>query len=164
MSKSESVLNIVGGLVLDDDGEFRKRDLWIQNGKFVTGESVNFQSTETKFADGKIIAPAYLDLKLNGAYGIDFSDVATVDEDLDVFGQKLYSHGIVAFLPTINATTQAFYRVLLPKLCKGHKGAEVLGAHADGPFLNPYLADGNHAEDCLKSFEGGTFKRSKSGK
>jgi N-acetylglucosamine-6-phosphate deacetylase len=50
-----------------------------------------------------IIAPGYIDLQINGAYGIDFTKHP---EQVDQAAKKLLQHGVTAFLPTVISSKQ----------------------------------------------------------
>lgn len=85
------------------------------------------------------IASGLIDLQVNGAGGVDLtsaSDPATV---LDQVARLLANHGVTAFCPTIVSSPRelilerlAAYR---PHAVAG--GAEVLGIHVEGPFIDP---------------------------
>lgn len=85
---------------------------------------------------GRYIAPGFIDLQLNGAFGLDF----TVDpHTIPAVAQNLPRYGVTAFLPTIItsppetvATAQAVWRNF-----SAEKSAKPLGLHVEGPFFNP---------------------------
>lgn len=59
---------------------------------------------------GRIVAPGFLDLQINGAYGFDFSEDSSVDADglswADRYRevrQKLITTGTTSFLPTMTS-------------------------------------------------------------
>lgn len=83
------------------------------------------------------IAPGLIDLQVNGAYGFDFTtDSRTVAE----VAQRLPTTGVAAFLPTIITSPLENYRRALRDVAEaahGADGAEILGVHLEGPYLNP---------------------------
>lgn len=90
-------------------------------------------------ATGLILAPGFIDLQINGAFGDDFTaDPASIWR---VAGQ-LPRYGVTSFLPTI--ITSPLERIaqaqqtLLAGRPAGFRGAEPLGLHIEGPFLNPH--------------------------
>jgi len=120
----------------------------MRDGKILDPSTTFFkeQTSPTWHLDcgGLIVAPGFLELQINGGYGIDFSEAAKdVNGELAAgikhVGQKLLSHGITAFCPTIISSDPATYRRLLPQVtvqpprvdCAG-----VLGAHLEGPFIS----------------------------
>ena len=89
-------------------------------------------------AGGRLIAPGFIDLQLNGAFGLDFT---AAPETLWEVGRRLPRFGVTAFLPTIItsplATVAAAQRVIQAGPPPGYAGAWPLGLHLEGPFLNP---------------------------
>jgi N-acetylglucosamine-6-phosphate deacetylase len=101
-------------------------------------------------ATGLVLAPGFIDLQLNGAFGIDF----TITPDrLWEAAAELPRHGVTAFLPTIIssplATISAARQALLAGPPPGFVGARPLGLHLEGPFLAP-ARRGVHDETFLR--------------
>ena len=96
------------------------------------------------------ITPGWIDLQVNGAFGFDFtSDSATAAE----VGARLPSTGVTAFLPTLITSPLAAYAPRLRDLERAAKeshGAEILGAHLEGPYLSPARA-GAHNPAYLRT-------------
>jgi N-acetylglucosamine-6-phosphate deacetylase len=89
-------------------------------------------------ATGLTLAPGFIDLQLNGAFGCDFTaDPATI---WDV-ATRLPRFGVTSFLPTIITsppeTVSAAQATLRKGPPPGFCGATPLGLHLEGPFLNP---------------------------
>lgn len=86
---------------------------------------------------GGLIAPGFIDLQINGAFGYDFTaDPASVAP----VAAGLPQHGVTAFLPTIITSPLETYPerlVALMAAATPNQGATVLGVHVEGPFLNP---------------------------
>ena len=89
-------------------------------------------------AAGRLLAPGFIDLQINGAFGLDFT---AAPETIWEVGARLSQYGVTAFLPTIItsplATVAAAQRVLQAGPPPGYAGATPLGLHLEGPFLNP---------------------------
>jgi N-acetylglucosamine-6-phosphate deacetylase len=89
-------------------------------------------------AHGMLLCPGFIDLQVNGAFGLDFTaDPATI---WDV-ARGLPRYGVTTFLPTIitsplEKTAQA-REVVLRGRPDDFAGATPLGLHVEGPFLNP---------------------------
>jgi N-acetylglucosamine-6-phosphate deacetylase len=93
---------------------------------------------ESRDARGLILAPGFLDLQVNGGFGLDFTaDPATIWQ----VATGLPRYGVTGFLPTIitspAATARAAQAVLREGPPPGWTGARPLGLHLEGPFLNP---------------------------
>ncbi|XP_055370880.1 N-acetylglucosamine-6-phosphate deacetylase [Condylostylus longicornis] len=137
-------------------------DLWIRNGKIINPEKVFFD--EKRAADikydckGCIIAPGFIELQINGGYGVDFShDVDTVEIGIETVAKGLLSTGVTSFCPTIVTSPKETYHRILPKIKKkqgGKHGATILGIHLEGPFINPNKK-GAHPENFILDFDHG---------
>src|SRR3712207_5086527 len=84
-----------------------------------------------------LILPGFVDLQVNGAFGV---DVATEASRIAELSQRLLSTGITAYLPTVISSPESLYEEVLPELAAAAggpaSGAEVLGVHLEGPFIN----------------------------
>ncbi|MBI4786047.1 MAG: N-acetylglucosamine-6-phosphate deacetylase [Chloroflexi bacterium] len=96
------------------------------------------------------IAPGLIDLQVNGAYGYDLTADSTTVAPL---AAKLPATGITSFLPTVITSPLESYSRLLrdfEQAAKGARGAQVLGLHLEGPYLNP-KAVGAHNLEYLRA-------------
>ena len=89
-------------------------------------------------AAGLILAPGFIDLQINGAFGDDFTaDPTTIWR----VAERLPRYGVTAFLPTIITSplekVAAAQRVVTEGDPHGFRGRAPLGLHVEGPFLNP---------------------------
>ncbi|KAM7038564.1 N-acetylglucosamine-6-phosphate deacetylase isoform 2-T2 [Acridotheres tristis] len=96
-----------------------------------------------------------------GGFGVDFS-LATDDfkSGIDLVGQKILSHGVTSFCPTLVTSPSSVYHQVLPQISirnGGAHGAGILGAHLEGPFISKEKK-GAHPEHCLRTFEAGAFQ------
>lgn len=88
-------------------------------------------------ASGLVVSPGLIDLQINGGYGHDLQHDPRVVWDL---GRKLPRSGVTSFLPTIISGPGSLTRSMLEALRArpvGYCGAEPLGAHFEGPMINP---------------------------
>jgi N-acetylglucosamine-6-phosphate deacetylase len=89
---------------------------------------------------GRIAAPGYLDLQVNGFAGV---DVMSADADgLRQLARALASYGVTSWLPTLitapERSTERALRVLRQCLDRlGPEASRPLGVHLEGPFLSP---------------------------
>ena len=89
-------------------------------------------------ATGLSIVPGFIEMQLNGAFGDDFT--ARPDTIWRV-AERMPRYGVTSFLPTVitapmGQVTKA-QQVLRDGRPAGFRGAEPLGLHLEGPFLNP---------------------------
>ncbi|TMW53975.1 hypothetical protein DOY81_000907 [Sarcophaga bullata] len=130
-------------------------DLWIRNGSIVNPEPIFFdekaQAHKKYDCKNAIIAAGYIDLQINGGYGVDFSfDTETVEEGINKVANGLITNGVTSFCPTIVTSPAATYRKVIPRIPKKTNGAGVLGIHLEGPFINTQKK-GAHPENCIRN-------------
>lgn len=119
-------------------------DLWVSKGKII---SPQLKADKKIDVGGNLIAPGYIDVQINGAFGADFTSSL---KELQKVAQFLPQYGVTAFLPTLISTTPERYRELIPDF-RPCEGALPLGIHLEGPFLNPRQA-GAHQKQHFRQF------------
>nr|CAG4646267.1 EOG090X06GX [Macrothrix elegans] len=142
-------------------GKILKEDLWTRGGKIINPEPVFFD--EKNYADikidckGLLISPGFEILNLGG-FGIDFSqDDDKIEDGLKVVAKGILAHGTTSFCPTLVTSAPDFYSKAITRIQKspgGREGAEVLGVHVEGPFINPDKK-GAHDINYIKKFDQG---------
>ncbi|TLM99678.1 N-acetylglucosamine-6-phosphate deacetylase, partial [bacterium] len=86
---------------------------------------------------GATLAPGFIELQLNGGFGLDFTE--RPDSIWQVAG-RMPRFGVTTFLPTIVTApleTSARAMRVVGSRPRNFRGAEPLGLHIEGPFLNP---------------------------
>jgi N-acetylglucosamine-6-phosphate deacetylase len=103
-----------------------------------TGEFSVPAGAEVVDARGLWLVPGFIDLQCNGGWGHDFSQEP---HTIWAVARRLPQTGVTAFLPTIVTSpwsvigaAQESWQVGPPA---GGPGAQPLGLHLEGPFLNP---------------------------
>lgn len=103
-------------------------------------------------ARGGLIVPGFIDLQINGAGGRLLSEEPE-PETVRVMARVLPRYGCTAFLPTIvTSTTEvtiAALRAVDAVWAERGDGACVLGAHVEGPFINP-ARKGVHLPELIR--------------
>lgn len=123
-------------------------------------EVVNNPSSGDVPADHRVVSglicPGFIDLQINGAFGI---DVGPDEAGLRELAARLSQTGTTAFLPTAISWPDERYEVFLEMLKKASsaRGARILGAHIEGPFLSPERK-GAHDSDNLRPIDLGLLK------
>lgn len=126
-----SATRFTNGLILKNH-ELKKGELWVENGKIIEPKEKASQEIDLK---GLIAAPGYIDIQINGAFGIDFS---TAPFRIAEAAKQLPRFGITSFLPTLVTLDRSKYLEILPHLQpRKTEGALILGIHLEGPFFNP---------------------------
>lgn len=84
-----------------------------------------------------LLLPGFVDLQVNGAFGV---DVATEPHRVTELSEALLSTGTTSYLPTVISSPESLYEEALPALAAviggPASGAEPLGVHLEGPFIN----------------------------
>jgi N-acetylglucosamine-6-phosphate deacetylase len=79
-----------------------------------------------------LLIPAFVDIHIHGAFGIDFMSAAT--EDMRTLCQLLEAEGYESFLPTTVTASPADVRKALSNL---PEHPMIAGFHLEGPFISP---------------------------
>ncbi len=99
--------------------------------------------------DAAIVAPGFVDLQVNGGFGV---EVADDPEAIRALARRLPETGVTAFLPTLVTAPTALYPRAYDAFdrAKGAPGARPLGLHLEGPFLSP-RRKGAHRADLIEA-------------
>uniref|UniRef100_A0A803TU89 Amidohydrolase domain containing 2 n=1 Tax=Anolis carolinensis TaxID=28377 RepID=A0A803TU89_ANOCA len=94
--------------------QLQREDLWVRGGKILDPEKLFFD--EKKPADvqldcqGCIVAPGFIDVQINGGFGVDFSQATDdVASGISLVAQKILSHGVTSFCPTLVTSPPSVY-------------------------------------------------------
>ena len=136
---------IVNGVILLPDREVRGMALLFDETilGIVTPEEAHRQAASLLDAEGAFISPGLMDVHIHGYGGVDVSD--NHPDDIRFMARRLVENGVTSFLPT----TLTVAWETLEDICRnvrglmresrqpGFDGAEILGLHMEGPFINP---------------------------
>ena len=84
-----------------------------------------------------VALPGFIDLQVNGAFG---HDITTDPSTMWPVGERLLSHGVTAFLPTVITSPERQRRAACDAWRRPpdrYAGAAALGLHIEGPVLSP---------------------------
>jgi N-acetylglucosamine-6-phosphate deacetylase len=109
------------------------------NRKIVAVESgVDLDNVEVIDAKGAYLSPGFIDIHIHGSGGADVMDATP--EALERLSVSVLQTGTTSLLATTMTMSQADIDAALHNIAVyGDKtsGAEILGAHMEGPFINP---------------------------
>jgi len=101
------------------NGTLVSQDLWIDTARGIIVDPQKCFYDNLAMADriinlgGKIIAPGYLDIQINGAMGMDFSvpsDDETYSKGVKLVNKTLVKYGVTAYCPTLTSQHVEVYR------------------------------------------------------
>ena len=99
-------------------------------------------------AQGKTLLPGLIDVHVHGAMGHDTMDASA--DGLQAMARFYAQHGVTSFLATTWTETQDRITNALDTIRQNvgqiDKGATLLGAHLEGPYLNPAKAGAQNPE------------------
>jgi N-acetylglucosamine-6-phosphate deacetylase len=103
-----------------------------------------------------LIAPGFIDLQVNGAFG---ADVGVDPSALAMISRELPRTGVTAYLPTAISWPLERYPGLFDALeqAADAPGARILGVHLEGPFLAP-SRHGAHDPANLRPIDRGALR------
>ncbi|MBR1585945.1 MAG: N-acetylglucosamine-6-phosphate deacetylase [Clostridia bacterium] len=134
---------IVNGIILLPDREVTGRALLYEDTIVDIVRPEEAAGAETVDAQGAYVAPGLIDVHTHGYQGADVSDADPAG--VRAMARGFLQNGVTAFLPTTMTVDWAILervfaqlRDLRPESRRpDFDGAEIIGCHAEGPFINP---------------------------
>jgi N-acetylglucosamine-6-phosphate deacetylase len=87
------------------------------------------------------LAPAWIDLQVNGFAGVDYNDPAASQDEIGRSIRTLFSTGVVRFYPTVITGAPQAMEAALHNLSSAKdalpEGAAIEGFHVEGPHISP---------------------------
>jgi N-acetylglucosamine-6-phosphate deacetylase len=132
-------LNSLWGRVLTDGHDLGPCRVELAHGQIVAVAPAGRPNGESLVVQEGWIAAGLIDLQVNGAGGVDLTSAADPPAALAKVARTLAQHGVTSFCPTIVSSRRELIVSLLAPYRRGPvaTGAESLGTHVEGPFLNP---------------------------
>lgn len=137
----------LSGPTLWPDGTIHESTLLLE-GEWISSLRHGLDSTADIVTRG-VIAPGFIDLQVNGAYGCDFSGNG---RSLPTVSARLPETGVTSFLPTVITSAWEDYSLRMREIRQAQKeseGARPLGVHMEGPYLQP-SKKGAHNQDFFR--------------
>lgn len=121
-----------GAILVSDDGRIAYAGP-SEGAPHLLGESLNLE--------GLTIAPGFLDVHTHGGGGVGFGTSGDAAKELRAYSQWASASGVTGFLCSLAAADAdallATVRAYADALGTELPGAQALGIHLEGPFLNP---------------------------
>lgn len=103
---------------------------------------------------GRFLVPGFIDIHVHGGYGVNFNHPRDLAKNIKKYAKWAASKGVTGFLCTLAAPTHADLINLIdayrPVLEAETTGAELLGLHLEGPYLNKHEKKGAFEPSWLR--------------
>lgn len=135
---------IVNGTILTPQAELIEKVLLFDERIVdIVDASVPITGVEVIDAQGKYVSPGLVDVHIHGYVGEDASDGS--EEGVRKIAKALLANGVTSFLPTtmtissdeILIAFDIIRKLMHESTQKQFDGSQILGCHAEGPFINP---------------------------
>lgn len=145
---------IINGKIILQDGIVENKAVLFDEKIIGIVDLSAVQADEIIDAQGLYVSPGFVDVHIHGYLGEDASDGDAAG--LEKMAHGIVQNGVTSFLPTTMTVAWdelekafAVIRNLMPESKKANwPGAEILGCHAEGPFINP-SKKGAQPEDAI---------------
>lgn len=118
-------------------GQFTAAQLEIEHGVIVRVYSYGEKPADQDYGSSRIV-PGFIDIHTHGAYGFDTNDGDP--EGLRDWMKKIPQEGVTSILPTTVTQMPDVLQRAVANVADviegGYEGAEILGIHFEGPYLN----------------------------
>lgn len=118
-------------------GQFVPAQLETADGKIVNVYPFGTKTADVDY-DNKRIVPGFIDVHTHGAYGFDTNDGEP--EGLRDWMRRIPEEGVTSILPTTVTQMPEVLTKAVANVAKvveeGYEGAEILGIHFEGPYLD----------------------------
>ncbi len=117
--------------------QFMAAGLEIKDGKITDIFPYGSRPADVDYEDLRIV-PGFLDIHCHGAYGFDTNDAN--EDGLRKWTKNIVGEGVTAFLATTITQSEEVLTKAVANVAKvmedGYEGAEILGIHFEGPYLD----------------------------
>ena len=146
---------IVNGIILTEQGEITGKALLFDERFQGIVSTDEVDADEIIDAQGRYIAPGLVDVHIHGYLGEDTSDGS--EEGIRTIARGILANGVTSFLPTtmtvdwreLEAAFDVVRRLMPQSRNEGFDGAEIIGCHAEGPFIDPERKGAQSADHIL---------------
>ena len=117
--------------------QFVEAQIEVKDGKIVDIYEYGTHPVDCDYGDNRIL-PGFIDVHCHGAYGFDTNDAK--EDGLRYWVRNIVDEGVTALLATTITQSEEVLTNALKNVAKvvedGYEGAEILGVHFEGPYLD----------------------------
>ena len=140
-------------------GQFIEAQLELEDGKIKNVLAYGAKPADKDYGERRIV-PGFIDVHTHGAYGFDTNDAE--EEGLRNWMKHIPEEGVTGISPTTITQTEEVLTKAVKNVAKvvadGYEGAEILGIHFEGPYLD-MVYKGAQPEQCIVKPDVEQFKR-----
>jgi len=155
---SEKNLLIKNAVIIDKNDYPLTKDILIKSGKIaLIDDQIIREGIPVLYGENNLVFPGFIDLHIQGAGGFDVLDA--VDEAIPSIAKTLAGLGTTSFLSTtvVKPSTGNLHIKIADKYIGAElQGANVLGWHLEGPFINPLKKGGIDINSIYPTIKGKT--------
>lgn len=118
-----------------------------------------------KHREMPIIAPGFVDLQINGFWGIDFNTSPIETSAVHEVTRKLWAQGVTTYYPTVITNAPHTIEEMVRSIAKACgedalTAASIAGIHVEGPFISPEDGPrGAHSKQFVRPPDFAMFER-----
>lgn len=131
--------------------QFTPAQLELEDGIIKEIYPYNEKEVTKDYGDLRIL-PGFIDIHCHGTYGFDTNDADP--EGLRKWAKGIVDEGVTSFLATTLTQSEEVLTNAVSNVAKvveeGYEGAEILGIHFEGPYLNKAHKGAQPEEYCVK--------------
>lgn len=117
--------------------QFIPAQIEVENGKIIRIAPYGAKQADADYGDKRIL-PGFIDVHCHGAY--EFDTNYAEEAGLRNWAKNIVSEGVTAFLATTITQSEEVLTAAVSNVAKvmeeGYEGAEILGIHFEGPYLD----------------------------
>lgn len=140
-------------------GHFIEAQLELEDGKIKNVLAYGAKPADKDYGERRIV-PGFIDVHTHGAYGFDTNDAE--EEGLRNWMKHIPEEGVTGICPTTITQTEEVLTKAVKNVAKvveeGYEGAEILGIHFEGPYLD-MVYKGAQPQQCIVKPDVEQFKR-----
>ena len=140
-------------------GQFIEAQLELEDGKIKNVLAYGAKPADKDYGERRIVT-GFIDVHTHGAYGFDTNDAE--EEGLRNWMKHIPEEGVTGICPTTITQIEEVLTKAVKNVAKvvadGYEGAEILGIHFEGPYLD-MVYKGAQPEQCIVKPDVEQFKR-----
>lgn len=148
------------GQVFDGEQIHTNKSVLVENGLVATLSDTDSCAvkTETYNLEGRLLAPGFIDIQVNGGGGVLFNNAPCIDT-LRTMAKAHRRFGTIGLLPTFISDADGLMQDAVSAVNEAlaHNVPGILGIHLEGPCLNSQRK-GVHSEKYLRNIDAPLFK------